>query len=268
MFPASFLWLGLVVPGLVALIGSLAGHRGAVSAGVGTACSLGLIATGGWPGPTPVEAWGWATLAGCAGALLGLLELVAPTPLKWALRGVLTQAVVGLVLRPLVPDTFPIDAGAWRWSALSLAMLAAWWHFEGLGERLRGPAWPAVWLTTGLGVAVCLVLGGSLRLGQLAMVPMAVMAGVTLGALRPARRDHQIGIAPFAAVLAAWSGLLLNGTFYANVPEASVALCALAPVAAWVGLAGKLREGGWKQVVAACVATAVPVGLAVAATLL
>jgi hypothetical protein len=262
MFPPSFLLLGLLLPGLIGLGSALTRSRLALALGVGLASSIGLVATGGWPGFRPVEAWGWAILAGMAGGLMGLVELAAPKVVTWALRFVLAQAVVGLVLRPLVPDTFDIDGGALRWSGLTLGLLIVWWYLDALASRLNGPAWAVAWLVIGLGAAVCLVWHGSLRLFQLASVPAAALAGVAVGSLLKGDRERANALGPLASVLVVWAALLLNGTFYAEVPEASVGLLALAPLAAWAGQIGRLREGGWKQVLAVGLAVAAVAGVA------
>ncbi len=257
MFPTSFFVLGLSLSALLAWAFSWGGHRTLTALGVGAGCAIGLIAAGGWLGLPPSEAWGVVSIAAIAGAVLGLIEGVAPVVVTWGLRFLVVQAVVGLVLRPLTPDTFSIDTAALRWSGLSAAAFLVWWHLDRLGERLQGAAWPIAWWMIGVGTAVVLVMGGSLRLGQLGMVTASVLTGLVLGSLP--KRNRTMGAGPLASIVLSWLGLLLNGTFYNEVPEASVALLACAPCACWVGCLGQ----GWKPKLAMTAALTVVIGAAI-----
>jgi hypothetical protein len=274
MFTLDVLVLSLVVPALMGfgtawLASRCRGPFQPISAGVlvlglGLAVLVGEIGVTGWPGFFPLEAWGWVHVFALAALGVGLVESAWPPPTlaRWVIRLLVARALVGLILRPLVPDTFEVGAAAVRWGGLDLAILIVWGGLEGLADRLRGPALPLSLGLVGLGIAVGLVMSGSLRLGQLGLTVAAVLAGVSSASVFA--RELSLARGPLAVLVIVWAALLLNGTFYADLPESSVILFAVAPLAGWVGQIGPLRRrGGWLQTLAMVLAVAVPAGLAV-----
>jgi hypothetical protein len=162
------------------------------------------------------HAWDWLPWAALLAAGVG--PMARPLPVV----GRLVRALVAvLVAHLLVPDL------PWLGAALAAAILAEWELLDRFGEEAGG------WLPLGLGVVflaagAVLIHAHSARLTDLSVIVAGSYFGVALAA-RWTGADVRSAV-PIAAV--SLPGLLLVGqqSTYSEVPVASFALAALAPL--------------------------------------
>lgn len=246
MFTAVVVW-GILLPGGVAAVVLAAGWRpwnrtaeagksglaaGAVA--MGGALIAAQAAIVGIEVP-PIQAGDWLALLLAAAVLLGLVDALFALPgwLRWWLKGTLSAALPLLLLMPLLRHTWSAGEAAAILGALSLGTLGLWRTLDRLSERVRGAGLPLALGVVTSGSAAVLAVSGSASLGQLGGA-LAVAVGVALivGLLKPSFSLARGAVPPLTVGL---TGLWLNGTFYADVPPASLILLFAAPAFALIG---------------------------------
>lgn len=255
---------------LVSLIGSGGRRRGdrpwaaalAVAAGYGA----GHIARNGWPGGNwqAIQAWEWLLPAVAVAAALAVFGVIArwPTWATWGLRVLLVAATLLLSLHPFLRHTWGLAAGIVWVGGLTAAFVGFWLSCDGLARRASGRTLPLHLAFVAGGTGVVLILTGSQRLAELGVVLAAALAAIVVVAARRSGRTVALGVAAVAPV--ALAGLWLNGHFYAESGATALALLALAPSAAWIGLLPPVRRiKPWKQTLVCTLAVAALVSAAV-----
>jgi hypothetical protein len=244
------LLLGIVVPFLVAgavlLLGArLAAVRGkAFPAGsfeglaVGLGYAAGHTIPAGAPALPPLDSTDWLFWLALAAAAVSLGAAFLPVAGRWLWipRVALAAAVPHFVLKPLRGSEGLGLLEAIGWPAAILAWCAA---LDRLAVRRPGVSLPLVMVMVATASAAAFLISHSLILGQHAAELAAALAPVLLFALfsRPASLSGG-GILAAGTVL---GGLWLAGWAY-DLPAASAALLALAPLAAWLAEVGPFRR--------------------------
>ena len=234
---------------------------GAIAIGAGYVA--GHVLAAGWAPFPPRHATHWlfwfaviGISAAVADALVrpkGTVRLVA-----WA---IICTIACRLILQPKFSYTWSAAEG-WLWVfaiALSIVVLTC------CLDRVEHSPFGAATLfsvTTVLcaGTCVALMLSGSLLLGQLACILIAIAATCFLLVIAVTAPFHPSGAAaPLGLVCA---GLWLSGFFYAELPAASAMLFAIAPALALLPV-GKESHSQWRGLACRIAFVAVPVVLAV-----
>jgi hypothetical protein len=263
--------LGLALPFILAAIavalawwtrksGSEPSRR-ELALGVGAGFIAGAIALG-WPPPFPpmevADRTLWVALAATVFALVAAKAAWA----RWLGLALLASLVYVAILGPILADTSGTRKGLFWLVTVGLVVLASWASVEGLSERLEGAVliWPL--LVMAAGTSVVLIASHSVVLCLLGLALTSALAAPGVASwFWPLGRSVR-GVIPI--VLAVLTALVLNGHVYAFVPTSSALVLAAAPAASWSARLGPVRRRApWVAVLAAVIATLVPVGVAV-----
>jgi len=272
MLTARDLLLGVVAPAVMAAAilrlarRPAAGAGGSVAAG-GLAVALGYAVGHLGPrgiGPVPpVEASQWLPyLALGAAALCALEPLLAGRAALHRLGG-LALLVAGLVLLLRAKTTYgwtAAESAVWL-GALALMLLGLWLELEWVVPALPPLSGWIVLVVVCVGGAIALAASGSLLLGLLGGALAAACGGAAFTAALATGHgfERRSAIAP-TVILA---GLLAIGYFYSELPAASAALLAIAPLATKAVPRSLVnRRGAWTGALLHGAAAALPVALA------
>lgn len=222
---------------------------------------------GGFPA-FPGDVTDWLPWLASAATVFGVLDGWKPSPwwAKWENRLLLTGLTLWLLLAPLFGGTWEPGQGV-RWLlGLGLGMLAMWSVLDARAEPLGG-SMPLVLLVMAIALAVSLGLSGSFVFGALGGVLAATLGGAWLVSWAAPRMTLSRGAIPLFVVL--YSGLVLCGLFYAELPKISGLALALAPLASFadrIGPVSRLSKGRVASIrtAALLVPLAVAVGMAIA----
>jgi hypothetical protein len=264
----------IVVTAVAALFARRSGRSWGVPLGLGLGYALGHAAVYGWLPPNrppfpPFEVFDWLPWLALAAMLLGFFEVLAPTPAwaRWENRLLLTAVAVWVLLGPLVGGMWADWGQATPWLAgIGLGIVILWAVVESHAARLgRSLILPLIVLAGGTSAAM--LLGHSLKLAELSAVLAASLGACWIVAFGwPALTLARGGVPVFVAVLA---GLLLCGHFYSELPAAPAVLLAAAPLTLWIDRIGPLRRlRPWQAALVRVVAVLVPVGAAIAITVM
>ncbi len=273
MSPAGMMLATLVLPfvsaGLVMIGAGWLGRRlgieradhaaAALAVGVGYVVGHAAIASPTFPPLDVTDRIPW--LAGLA-AILGILESIWPGPswTLWENRLLLTALVLSALLGPLFAESSENRPSTVCLVVYGLIALASWTNLSGLADRLSGARLGVPLLTVGFGIAIALVVSGSLALGQLSAVLAAAVAAMVLLKLGS---PMLLGTVP--VMVATFGALLLNSFIYAALPASAAVALVSAPAAFWVSRLGRMeRLATWKVVLVTEFATLIPVGIALA----
>jgi hypothetical protein len=234
---------------------------GAIAIGFGYIA--GHVLTAGWSPFPPRSATHWLFWFSVIGIIAAVVDaLVRP---KGTVRLVLWAIICTIACRFILQPKFSYAwsaAEGWLWVfAIALGVVALTCCLDLIERRPSGPAtvFP-VTMVLGAGTCIALVLSGSLLLGQLACILMAIAAVGFVLILAMSAPFHPSGAAvPFGLICA---GLWLSGFFYAELPVPSAVLLAIAPALALLPGGGK-SHSRWLGLACRTGFVAVPVAVAV-----
>ncbi len=238
--------ISLLVTGAVLAASALAAGRRVhllVPVALGAGYAAGHAATG-WPSFPPADAVDWMAWLSIGGAAAGALGSFGSPWMGRVASAVVCAAAPVLVLRPLLSSGSE-GLGAGLVAGLSALFVAGFAGLETLAARAPGASLPLVlWIEAG-GTSAALLVSGSLRLAQLAgALAAALVAAAAVSVWRPTLSTARAG----SLVIPVLGGLLLAGRFYSELPTASAALLALAPLAAWRAASGTVgRPEPWRS---------------------
>jgi hypothetical protein len=208
---------------------------------------FGTLGTGDAPFP-PRRGSDWLLPLAGAGAVLGLLTALVPTPgatslrilrslLVWLARGALLAGFMALMARNAL-DAWGTGEALQRVGGWTLAGLAAWWGVERLA-RTPGPIPPLLLVVVCTGASIGIAPTGPVRLAILAAGVCACVGPAMLVAFR--RPYFRLGAAA-SFVPAFLGGLWFITTTFNEAPIPAAALLALACVLGGVTTLGPLAR--------------------------
>ncbi len=214
---------------------------------------------------TPTAAADWMPFVALLAGVLGALAVVArmPVAIRWIWRALICAAIAAAVSSGKIRNGWPIAEAAPTLAAFVLHTLLAWWAFERVTDRTRGPEGPIVLMIYAVGVSQVLALAFySLRLAQMPTAMAAVAGAAMVVALIRPRFTLALGGAH--VVLLVSNAGLLQGVLF---PGDAI----LPRVLPWILLASPLLAAaadlvplkGWKLVLLRAVLALIPVGVAI-----
>jgi len=244
---------GVVAGGLVAFLVALAARwlpadwrrQLAWAAAVGGGYAAGHAKVANWPAFPPADVTHWLLFSALAsigfGALYGSCRDGWSRVGQIGSLGVLLLATLGLILVPKFKYGWSTSQGVLWLTGLVLASVPMAWTVDRTLQD-RGGRWSTLWvLMLWIGISLALALSGSMLLGQLAAVSGAVVFGLVVNAAISGTILR--AIVPGLTTL--FTGLLVCGYFYAELPWTSGMLLALAPLLALL-LPGKRTSFRWE----------------------
>ena len=148
-----------------------------------------------------------------------------------AIRVVFVGLLLALMVRSMVVYHWtPTQSVLWI-AGLAVLLLLVWAAHARLHEVTPPVAMKIAWCLAFAGSAIALALSHSALLGQLA----GVMAAAVFGALVAGGRSQESGAAGVAVLLVVHAGLLVSGTFYADLEPFRALALAVVPLAAVLG---------------------------------
>lgn len=202
-----------------------------------------------------------ALLAGVLGALATLARM--PVAIRWIWRAVICAAIAGAIASGKIRNGWPMVEAVPTLAAFVLHTLAAWWLFERVTDRTRGPSGPIVLMIYATGVSQILALAFySLRLAQMPTAMAAVAgAAMVVALIRP---RFTLALGGVHVILLVSNAALLQGVLF---PGDAI----LPRVLPWILLASPLLAAsadllplkGWKLVVVRSVLAIIPVAVAI-----
>jgi hypothetical protein len=253
---SSLLFLSLKLTDESASLG-----RALCAAAEGTGFFAGYVMVAGMPGFPPASATHWIAFLIIPAVLHAAMT---PRSLWRALSRILIAVLTcALLLRPKFQhDWSPAASAVWV-AGLALAMAVCWFALE---RTVKGPPNIAAAIgVAGLLVATSVVLAvsGSLFLGHLGLIAMAVWSvAASFGLWRTSAAAIR-GSIPLVAIT--FAALCLSGYFYAEAPAISLLLLAGSPISAAFGTVIRTRDpASWQSRLFRLALFLVPAGLAVA----
>ncbi len=213
----------------------------------------------------PNAAADWMPYVALLAGVLGALAVVGRMPLvvRWIWRALVCAAVAGAIASGKVRNGWPMAEAIPTLAAFVLHTLAAWWAFERVTDRTRGPGGPIVLMIYAVGVSQVLALAFySLRLAQMPTAMAAVAgAAMVVALIRP---RFTLALGGVHVVLLISNAALLQGVLF---PGDAI----LPRVLPWILLASPLLAAGadlvplkgWKLVVLRSALALVPVAVAI-----
>ena len=196
----------------------------------------GHVFIAGWPSWPAIEASEWLVYFAAAAMVVGVVDSAPSTRwwIRWPLRVALSLAVVWLLSGSMREYRWDSRESAVWLLGLTAAMVLVWATVAVGAARNWGLA-VAVQLVVIVGAtSIVLGLSASAKLAQLCGVLAASVAAMAPFLLRSRRGSPLSGAVP--AIVFLWTGLLMIGYFYAEVPATSAVLLAAAPLAVWAAM--------------------------------
>lgn len=257
MLTARDVWLGIVLPAVLAAVTVLAAHRAtkrrvgrrvsrtwsapvAVALGVFT----GTVALFGWPGVPPLDATEWPVLLILPLAAIAVVDALSDLvpPARYAIALAVAAASVWLIARPLVEGDALGERPLEKLALVTVLITAAMASLEAISFRCTAGTFTAILLAAIGPAALTLAMSGSQRLGQMAAALAAALGGTLAAGLVLGR-----GLAPRGLALVVgltYLELLVCGYLYAELTAGNFVLLAIAPQAAWLAHPWA-RRGAW-----------------------
>jgi hypothetical protein len=234
---------------------------GAIAIGAGYVA--GHVLAAGWAPLPPRHATHWLFWFAVIGVNAAVADaLVRPKgTVRLVAWGVICTIACRLILQPKFNYAWSAAEG-WLWVlAIALGVVVLTCCLDRIERSPFGSATLFSIMTTLCGgTCVALMLSGSLLLGALAYILIAISATCFFLVIAVTAPLHPSGAAvPLGLVCA---GLWLSGFFYAELPAPSAMLFAIAPALALVPV-GKESHSRWRGVACRTAFVAVPVVLAV-----
>ena len=286
--------IALVMAALVAFLGrkgaDATGPRWGVALGVGLGYVVGHAILREWITPgrlhearDALRAWysdggafplfpgdvvDWLPWLVAAATVLGILDGQDPAPgwAKWENWFLITGLALWLLLAPLFAGTWEPGQGA-RWIlGLAAAFLVFWRVLDFKADRL-GTSMPIVMAMMAAAAAVALDRSGSYVYGTLAGALAATLGAIwVVSWASPRMTLERAAVPPFAV---AYAGLILCGSFYAELPRPSAVALMVAPLATlvdWIGPVSRFSRarGGVVRVALLLIPLGIAVYIAIA----
>lgn len=201
--------------------------------GVAAGFAAGYLGIGGVPKSMPVEKWHWLLPIAVLGAVVGALRNRESLPV-WLRRNLSPALMVTVVLCTLLRPT-TVQLLAYGVAAFFVEVT-----IDGDPKRTTARSFLSVVLVVATASAIALVVSGTMLIGQMAGA-LAAVAGACLVLAGPLRVELRSAVPLVAALFVA---LWMNGILFAELPIASAALLASAPLACWIAdiaLSNRLR---------------------------
>lgn len=184
-----------------------------------------------WPALPPVDSIDWLLYFALGTLIFPILEVLrAPSSgwLRWLVWAAFSGSFLSALLRPKFRYGWSVIEG-WLWLGGLLAiMLFLAWCLETIVVRSSARiALPLILAIIMGGTAIALLVSGSILLGQLAsIVEVTILVAFVIGCWIPTLLPSR-GAVPVLTTL--FTGLLVCGTFYSELPVLSAALLIIAP---------------------------------------
>lgn len=269
----STLIFGVLIPAVVAGIVLLFGGRGsgdvrparafvgALAFGVGWLVAYRfIVGMPVWPGGSTQiapHAWlAWFVLAAIALAPLREIEslrrwsnpfyaiLFSIVSFRFPLANVLENDLSGIAIR----------------FGLTLVMYMAWNASDLLATRVRGPALPAAWMISGVGIAVCCLYAHTALFTQLVLASIAALGAACVVGLID--RGTRFADGAIAITWLVFAGALINAGIY-DLSRVSIALLVVSLLAPWIVARKPFAQRPFAAAAIAMLAAAVPAAIAV-----
>ena len=195
---------------------------------LGAGYFAGHVSITGWTPFPPMDTTNWLPYFAISGAAIGSLSvLLSPKLARIAVLGLFCAGTMRLLLAPKFRYGWSAEEG-WLWvGGLGCAALLLALSLEVSAGRSSIATEPALILTiVSAGTACCLMLSGSLLLGQFA----AALSAATFGSLLLTRRGQTVGASATSVFSLLLVALLVSGYFFAELPALSALLLVAAPV--------------------------------------
>jgi hypothetical protein len=228
MDPAGMALYVVAIPAVVAAVALFLARRlrrgdaTPLWPGVAAGFAAGYLGVGGLPRGMPVEAWHWLLPIAVLGAVAGANYAWETIPAR--LRVAPWIVVVGFTVWTSLVKRPPEAVVGYSAAAFFLG-----WTLDGAARRTGAATFLAVVLVVAVATAVSLVVSGTMLIGQLAGA-LAAATGACLVLASRLRAAPRSAVPLVAALLVA---LWMNGILFADLPIASAALLATAPLACW-----------------------------------
>lgn len=215
--------------------------------------------------PQPIAAADWmphvAVLAGVLGALATIARM--PIAVRWVWRALVCAAIAGAIASGKIRNGWPMSEAIPTLAAFVIHTLFAWWLFERVTDRTRGPGGPIILMIYAAGVSQVLVLAFySLRLAQMPTAMAAVAgAAMVVALIRP---RFTLAFGGVHVILLVSNAALLQGVLFpgdAILPRVLPWVLLASPLLA--ALADFIPLKGWKLVVVRSVLAVIPVAAAI-----
>ena len=229
------------------------------------------MAIGRWAPFPPVEATDWLLYFAVAALMMGVLDVFLSDARRWlrlSVWAVLCGIFIRVLLQPKWRYAWSLSEGLLWLGGLLTIMLFVSACFEAVAQPSNSrPALPLILAIISAGTSVALMVSGSMRLGQLALIFGTTVAVSWLVACWIPSLSLSRGAVPVVIVLTA--GLWLSGYFYAELPAVSALLLGVSPVLALVPFGSFPLSRTWASCLPAglvIVAVAAAVGIAIHAS--
>jgi hypothetical protein len=247
MLSARDLWLGVLLPAVIAAATVLAAHRAtkrrvgrrlsrtwAAPIAVAIGFFVGTVALVGWPGVPPLDATEWPVLLTVALAAIAVVDAItdlAP-PARFAIALALVAVSLWLIVQPLLAGEALGERPLEKLALAALLITAATASLDALSTRSTVGTFTAMLLAAVGPAALTLAMSGSQRLAQMTAAFAAALGGTLVAGLVLGRGPAPRGLALTAGLT--YLELLICGYLYAELTAGNFVLLALAPQAAWI----------------------------------
>ena len=265
--PALLIAPAIVALGLISAARLRSTHSWACAAALAAAYVGGhAVAIGRWPAFPPVDSIDWLLYFALGALIFPILDVFLPQShgwLRWLVWAGFSASFLSALLRPKFMYGWSVPHGLlWLGGILAIMLFLAW-CFERIASRSSARiALPLILAIITGGSAIALLVSGSMLLGQLAaIVEATILAAFVIGCWIPTLLPGR-GAVPILTML--FTGLLLCGSFYSELPALSAGLLISAPSATFISFGRKTWSEGsiWVQAGLVSVAVAMAVGLA------
>lgn len=266
--------VGAVVTGAVLAVAACFPpvHRWASAVALGAGYVGGhAMAIGRWPSFPPAEATHWLLYFAIAALITGLLDVFLPDTRRWlrlSVWTVLSSVFIRVLLQPKWKYAWSLSEGLLWLGGLVVIILFVSFCLETIAQPSNSrPALPLILAIISAGTSVALMVSGSMRLGQLALIFATAVAVSWLVACPIPSLSLRRGAVPIVIVLL--PGFWLSGYFYAELPAVSALMLAFSPVLALVPFDNFPLSRKWASCLPTglvLVAVAAAVGIAIRAS--
>ena len=213
-----------------------------VAVAIAAGFASGFAVLFGLPPLPPPETFLWLFWIAAVSAVPGEAALLTKdsAAARWIVRVVLSGFVVWASVRFKLTSDQWTAGGAVPWFlGLGGGLLILWSGIDAVAKRRPGATVPLVFLVTGTGTSLVLLLTGSAKLAQTAGILCACLgAAWVLGLWRSSFTMARGGSAVAVLILAA---LWMNAYFLGETTAIQILLLAASPLFAWVGETPAIR---------------------------
>jgi len=257
MLTARDVWLGIVLPAVLAAAAMFAAHRATkrrVGRRLSRTCSeplavalgffTGVVALFGWPGVPPLDATEWPVVLIVPLAAIAVVDALSDLvpPARFAIVLAVVAASLWLIARPLVEGDALGERPLEKLALAAVLITAATASLDAISSRGTAGTFAAILLAAIGPAALTLAMSGSQRLGQMAAALAAALGGTLAAGVVLGRGPAPRGLALVVGLT--YLALLVCGYLYAELTAGNFVLLAIAPQAAWLARPW-VRRGAW-----------------------